>query len=100
MIAHVEATQAWLEHITYQMSQMSYKEQSTNLAGPIGLLKMYASRSARQIAEDAVQIFGGRALTQGGMGNIIEMFHRTFAFDAILGGSEDIIGESRFLAQD
>lgn len=93
MVALVEATQAWLEHITYQMSKMSYKDQSSHLAGPIGLLKMYSSRCAREISEDAVQVFGGRALTQTGMGNIIEMFHRTSGFDAILGGSEDIIGK-------
>jgi alkylation response protein AidB-like acyl-CoA dehydrogenase len=92
MIALVEATQAWLEHVTYQMNQMSYEEQSTHLAGPIGLLKMHSTRCAREIAEDAVQVFGGRALTKTGMGNVIEMFHRTSGFDAILGGSEDIIG--------
>jgi len=33
MIAKVEAIQAWLESITFQMCNMSYKEQSRNLAG-------------------------------------------------------------------
>lgn len=88
MIAHCEANQAWLENITYQMTLMPYKQQSTHLAGPIGLLKMFATRSAHEIADEAVQIFGGRALTQGGMGKTIEMFHRTYKFDAILGGAE------------
>ncbi len=64
MIAHCEANQAWLENITYQMTLMPYKKQSTHLAGPIGLLKMFATRSAHEIADEAVQIFGGRALTQ------------------------------------
>jgi alkylation response protein AidB-like acyl-CoA dehydrogenase len=90
MIAHCEANQAWLENITYQMTLMPYKEQSTHLAGPIGLLKMFATRSAHEIADEAVQIFGGRALTQTGMGKVIEMFHRTYKFDAILGGAEGI----------
>lgn len=40
MIAHCEANQAWLENITYQMTLMPYKQQSTHLAGPIGLLKV------------------------------------------------------------
>jgi alkylation response protein AidB-like acyl-CoA dehydrogenase len=93
MMSLVEAMQAWLEHITYQMSQMTHLEQSTHLAGPIGLLKMYGSRCAHEIAELSVHIFGGRALTQTGMGRVIEMFNRTTDFDAILGGSEDIIGE-------
>ena len=66
MIAHCEANQAWLENITYQMTLMPYKQQSTHLAGPIGLLKMFATRSAHEIADEAVQIFGGRALTQTG----------------------------------
>lgn len=94
MISLVEAMQAWLEHTTYQMSQMSHSEQSVHLAGPIGLLKMYASRCAHEIAELSVQVFGGRALTQTGMGSVIEMFNRTTDFDAVLGGSEDIMGKS------
>jgi alkylation response protein AidB-like acyl-CoA dehydrogenase len=77
MISHCEANQAWLENITYQMTLMPYKQQSTHLAGPIGLLKMFATRSAHECADEAVQIFGGRALTQSGMGRTIEMFHRT-----------------------
>lgn len=79
MIAHCEANQAWLENITYQMTLMPYKQQSAHLAGPIGLLKMFATRSAHECADEAVQIFGGRALTQTGMGKTIEMFHRTLA---------------------
>lgn len=93
MIAHCEANQAWLENITYQMTQMPYSQQAQHLAGPIGLLKMFATRSAHEIADEAVQIFGGRALTQSGMGRTIEMFHRTYKFDAILGGAEEILGD-------
>ena len=33
MIARVEAVQSWLENVTYQMNQMSHKEQSDKLAG-------------------------------------------------------------------
>lgn len=113
MISHCEANQAWLENITYQMTLMPYKEQAQHLAGPIGLLKMFATRSAHEIADEAVQIFGGRALTQTGMGKTIEMFHRydlallrcpegsdidvhnrTYKFDAILGGAEGKHGYS------
>jgi alkylation response protein AidB-like acyl-CoA dehydrogenase len=90
MIAHCESNQAWLENITYQMTLMPYKQQSAHLAGPIGLLKMFATRSAHEIADDAVQIFGGRGLTQTGMGKTVEMFHRTYKFDANLGGAEGI----------
>lgn len=93
MISRVESTQSWLENVTYQMNKMSYKQQATKLAGPIGILKMHATRSAQQTATDAVQIFGGRGITRTGMGEHIEHYHRTVPFDAILGGAEDVLGD-------
>lgn len=84
MIALVESHQSWLETITYQMCHMPYSEQSKHLGGPIGLLKMSATRMAHEIADESVQIWGGRGLTQTGMGYIIENFNRTYKFDAIL----------------
>lgn len=75
------------------MCQMSYAEQSKLLGGPIGLLKSFCTRSAHEIADDAVNIFGGRGLTQTGMGRVVEMFHRTYKFDAILGGTEEILAD-------
>ncbi|KAM0809363.1 putative Cytochrome b5 heme-binding domain-containing protein [Seiridium cardinale] len=93
MIALVESHQSWLETITYQMCNMPYKQQSRYLGGPIGLLKMSTTRAAHEIADESVQIFGGRGLTQSGMGRVIEMFHRTYKFDAILGGAEEVLGD-------
>ena len=93
MIALVEATQAWLEQITYQMNHMSYKEQAKHLSGPTGLLKTFATRAAHEVADDATNIFGGRGLTQTGMGRVVEMFHRTYKFDAILGGAEEVLAD-------
>jgi hypothetical protein len=69
---------------------MNYAEQSDKLAGPIALLKKWVqfpafcsllcrlrwcrfiSRSGRETAEDATQMFGGRGITVGGMGKIVE----------------------------
>ncbi|KAI0671567.1 acyl-CoA dehydrogenase NM domain-like protein [Trametes maxima] len=93
MIAKTEAAQHWLENITYQMQPMDYKQQAQLLAGPIALLKMFITRSAQDIARDAVQIFGGRGITKTGMGKHIEHYHRTVPFDAILGGAEDVLGD-------
>ncbi|KAF7547279.1 hypothetical protein G7Z17_g7845 [Cylindrodendrum hubeiense] len=93
MIALIEANQSWLETITYQMCHMPYKQQAQHLAGPVGLLKMSATRAAHEIADESVQIWGGRGLTQTGMGKFIEMFHRTYKFDAILGGAEEVLGD-------
>ncbi|TKW52584.1 Long-chain specific acyl-CoA dehydrogenase, mitochondrial [Colletotrichum tanaceti] len=93
MIALTESHQSWLETVTYQMNQMPYKEQAKHLGGPIGLLKMSATRAAHEIADEAVQIWGGRGLTRTGMGRVIEMFNRTYKFDAILGGAEEVLGD-------
>ena len=38
----------------------------------IAFLKMYSAHCAQQSAVDAVQIFGGRGVTQSGMGRLIE----------------------------
>lgn len=93
MIALTEANQAWLEAITYQMCHMPYKEQARHLGGPIALLKMSVTRAAHEIADEAVQTWGGRGITQGGMGSLIENFNRTYKADAILGGAEEILGD-------
>jgi len=93
MIALVEANQSWLETITFQMNNMPYSEQAKHLGGPIGLLKMSITRAAHEIADESVQIWGGRGLTQTGMGKNIEMFNRTYKFDSILGGSEEILAD-------
>lgn len=71
MIALVEAHQSWLETITYQMCNMPYSQQSKHLGGPIGLLKMSCTRMAHEIADESVQIWGGRGLTQSGMGRTV-----------------------------
>lgn len=93
MISRVEGCQNWFESVTYQMNNMTYNETSDKLAGPIGLLKQFVSRTARETAEDAVQIFGGRGLTVTGMGRLVESYHRSSGFDAILAGAEDVLGD-------
>ena len=93
MIAKVEAVQSYLENVTFQMCNMTYREQSKHLAGQIGFLKMLSTRVAGEIADEAVQIFGGRGLTKTGMGRFIEQFQRTQKFDAILGGAEEVLGD-------
>lgn len=93
MISQVEANQAWLESLTHQMCQMSYAQQAKHLAGPIAFLKSYSTQCAGEIASSATNIFGGRGLTQSGMGKIIENFNRGYKFDAILGGTEEILAD-------
>jgi alkylation response protein AidB-like acyl-CoA dehydrogenase len=54
---------------------------------------MFCTRAEHEIADDAVQIFGGRGITRGGMGKHIETFHRTYKFNAILGGAEEVLSD-------
>ncbi|KIM84135.1 hypothetical protein PILCRDRAFT_68388 [Piloderma croceum F 1598] len=93
MIARAESLQAWLENVTYQMNHMNYQIQADKLAGQIAFLKSYSTQCAQDTARDAVQIFGGRGVTKTGMGKFIEHYHRTIPFDAILGGTEDVLAD-------
>ena len=93
MIAEVEAVHNWMENITYQMTQLSYADQSKMLAGPIALLKYQATRAALLVSDHAVQIFGGRGITRTGMGHKIEHFQKSIKYAAILGGSEEIMAD-------
>jgi alkylation response protein AidB-like acyl-CoA dehydrogenase/predicted heme/steroid binding protein len=91
MTRHVEATQSWLEAVTYQMTKMSHKEQAANLAGPIALLKAQATQTFEYCAREACQIFGGLAYTRGGQGEKVERLSREVRAYSIPGGSEEIM---------
>ena len=70
MVAEVETVHSMLEDVTFQMTKMTEHEINKVLAGPIALLKYKQTRVATIIADNACQIFGGRALTQSGMGTV------------------------------
>jgi len=91
MARHVEATQAWLETVTYQMTKMSHKEQTARLGGPIALLKAQSTLTFELCAREASQIFGGLAYTRGGQGEKVERLYREVRAYAIPGGSEEIM---------
>lgn len=93
MIGKSEAMQNWLEMITHQMCHMEYREQAKHLAGPLAFLKMMSTKWANEIIDEAVQIFGGRALTKTGMGVFVERAHASKKFEAVGGGSEEIMGD-------
>jgi alkylation response protein AidB-like acyl-CoA dehydrogenase len=93
MSAAIESLEAWTETITFQMEKMNYVEQSTKLAAPIALLKFHTTRTCVMIADNAAQIFGGRAVTKTGMGKRIEEFIRLYKIPAIYGGSEEIMAD-------
>jgi len=59
----------------------------------MALLKTFLSVSGQQISDDCVQIFGGRGITVGGMGALINQHQSSYKFDSILGGSEEVLGK-------
>jgi alkylation response protein AidB-like acyl-CoA dehydrogenase len=93
MSAAIESLEAWTDSITYQMCNMEYKKQATELAAPIALLKFHTTRVSVMIADNAAQIFGGRAVTRTGMGKNIEEFNRAYKIVSIYGGSEEIMAD-------
>jgi len=93
MAAEVESVHSLLEDLTYQMTQLPEDEVDKILAGPIALLKYKQTRCATLIADNACQIFGGRALTRTGMGQYVEKYQRSYKMQAILGGSEEILAD-------
>jgi alkylation response protein AidB-like acyl-CoA dehydrogenase/predicted heme/steroid binding protein len=93
MTAAIESLEAWNDSITYQMSNMPYKEQATQLAAPIALLKFHTTRACVLMADNAAQIFGGRAVTRTGMGKNIEEFIRAYKIVSIYGGSEEVLAD-------
>ena len=72
---------------------MSFENQSKLMGGPVALLKYEVTRMCTMLSDEAVQIVGGRALTQSGLGQSIEVFQRTFKFLSVLGGSEEIMAD-------
>lgn len=93
LISQCEAAQSWLENVTFQMNNMDYFTQASHLAGQIALLKSWSTRVSNDVADHSVNLFGGRGLTQTGMGKFIEMYARTVKFDAVLGGDEAILAD-------
>ncbi|KAH7111160.1 acyl-CoA dehydrogenase/oxidase [Dactylonectria estremocensis] len=73
-------SQAWLEQITEQIVKMSYMEQAIHLV-------------THEVANEAVNIFGGGGSTQTRMGRLARNFPQTYEFNANLGGAEEILSD-------
>jgi alkylation response protein AidB-like acyl-CoA dehydrogenase len=92
MARQVEATQAWLELVTYQL-MTTPRADAQSLAGPIALLKVQASKTFEFCAREAMQVMGGTGYTHGGLGGRVEQLYREVRAVAIAGGSEEIMQE-------
>lgn len=91
MSRQLEATQAWIELMAYQLKTMGVEQAMSTLAGPISLLKAQSTQTFEFCAREAAQIFGGLAYTRGGVGEKVERLYREVRAYAIPGGSEEIM---------
>jgi len=91
MFAGVESCTAMMYEVTHMMNNMG--PQSAEIGSRIALLKYQTTRTCHLIADHAVQILGGRGVTQGGMGRVVETFHRTYKVPSVYGGSEEIMAD-------
>lgn len=93
MIGAIESLEGYMEAVTFQMANMDHDVAVTALGGPTAILKYQTTRIMTLVVDQAVQIFGGRALTASGMGKNVENIQRTYKFASILGGSEEIMAD-------
>jgi len=84
MASSLESCYSWLETITHQMNEMSFEEYNAKIGGDIALLKYQAAMVSRIIADESVQIFGGRGVSSSGMGKYIERYENILLFISTL----------------
>lgn len=89
----LESMQSYLETVTYDMCKTKGGAVGNRLSGPIAMLKYRATRASWSIADDCVQIFGGRGITRTGMGAKVESFKNYAKYAAVYGGSEEIMAD-------
>jgi len=89
--AALESVCSYMDAVTYDMNHTHSGPLNDRLGGLIALLKYQATRTCWMIADDTVQILGGRGITRTGMGNRVEGFKNYAKYCAVYGGSEEIM---------
>lgn len=75
------------------MILVSFGSQGAEVGARIALLKYQTTRMNHLVADNAVQVLGGRGVTQTGMGRVVEVFSRMYKIPAVYGGSEEIMAD-------
>ncbi|KAI8810157.1 acyl-CoA dehydrogenase/oxidase [Cladochytrium replicatum] len=93
MARQIEAAQAWVESIAYQMQRMPTEIQDARLGGVIALAKVQCTNVFEFCAKEASQILGGISVTKGGQGARVEQLYRVVRSVTIAGGSQEIMAD-------
>jgi len=88
MATRVEACQAVLENIVFQMCN---NVDPKRIGGPIALLKVQVTKTLEFCAREASQIIGGNSYLRHGPGSRVERVYREVRVAAIGGGSEEVM---------
>jgi len=91
MISDYSAAYSLYERVTAQYIATPVAVRNERLGGPTALLKYRCTRMSTNVADKAVQIFGGRAVTKTGMGKNVSRFQKSFKLASVYGGSEEIM---------
>lgn len=91
MFGGIEACSLMLYDVTYQMNSMG--PQSAEIGSKIALLKYQTTRMNHLVADNAVQVLGGRGVSSAGMGRVVETFSRMYKIPSVYGGSEEIMAD-------
>jgi len=89
--AGLETVTALCHDVTHAMNLQG--PQSADIGSRIALLKFATTRMCHNVADNSVQILGGRGVTLTGMGRIVETFHRVYKVPSVYGGSEEIMAD-------
>lgn len=88
MARQIEATHALLESIFYQIKMGANDKE---IGGPVAMVKVQCTKVFEFCARESSQIFGGHSFVRGGRAGIVERLYRDVRFNAIAGGSEEIM---------
>jgi len=91
MFSGLEQLTAMGYEVTHAMNQVG--PQSAEIGGRIALFKYATTRMCHLVADNAVQVLGGRGVTMTGMGRVVETFHRVYKVPSVYGGSEEIMAD-------
>lgn len=88
MARKVEAVQAFLEQISFQIQNGASVKEIGTLAA---LGKVEATQALEFCAREASQILGGNSFVRGGKGEIVERIAREVRVQVVGGGSEEVL---------